>query len=319
MGDQNADPFDGDSTNNAILQLLDNPLINTSGTPTSAGGIQQAELQGGVNDTHTGNPEFDTADFAEPPGNLRVDYVLPSNNLEITNAAVFWPQNSDRLFDLVGTFDPNLPGGFPSSDHRLVWADILATSPTPQTTVVNVDFLGQVTFPTGSVVEGTQLGGLSGITYDPSKGVYYSISDDRSQLNPARFYTLDINLSDGELNTGDVTFENVTTLLNANGQPFAPTSLDPEGIRLTDDGTVFISSEGDVEASPQVNPFVNEFSLAGEQLRELPVPEKFLPTTGEQGIRNNLAFESLAITPNQKFLVYSHRECLGTRRCDRYS
>jgi hypothetical protein len=213
MGDQNADPFDGDSTNNAILQLLDNPLINTSGTPTSAGGIQQAELQGGVNDTHTGNPEFDTADFAEPPGNLRVDYVLPSNNLEITNAAVFWPQNSDRLFDLVGTFDPNLPGGFPSSDHRLVWADILATSPTPQTTVVNVDFLGQVTFPTGSVVEGTQLGGLSGITYDPSKGVYYSISDDRSQLNPARFYTLDINLSDGELNTGDVTFENVTTLL----------------------------------------------------------------------------------------------------------
>jgi hypothetical protein len=74
-----------------------------------------------------------------------------------------------------------------------------------------------------------------------------------------------------------------------------------------------------VEASPQVNPFVNEFSLAGEQLRELPVPEKFLPTTGEQGIRNNLAFESLAITPNQKFLVYSHRECLGTRWCDRYS
>lgn len=310
MGDQNADPFDGDSTNNAILQLLDNPLVNTSATPTSAGGIQQAQLQGGVNDTHTGNPAFDTADFAEPPGNLRVDYVLPSNNLEITDAAVFWPQNSDRLFDLVGTFDPNLPGGFPSSDHRLVWTDILATSTTTQTTVVNVDFLGQATFPTGSVIEGTQLGGLSGITYDPSKGVYYSISDDRSQLNPARFYTLDIDLSDGELNTGDVIFENVTTLLNASGQPFAPTSLDPEGIRLTEDGTVFISSEGDVEARAQVNPFVNEFSLAGEQLRELPVPEKFLPTTGDRGIRNNLAFESLAITPNQKFLYTATENAL---------
>lgn len=310
MGDQNADPFDGDSTNNAILQLLDNELINTSATPTSAGGIQQAQLQGGVNDAHIGNPEFDTADFAEPPGNLRVDYVLPSNNLEITNAAVFWPQNSDRLFDLVGTFDPNLPGGFPSSDHRLVWTDILATSPTPQTTVVNVDFLGQATFPTGSVIEGTQLGGLSGITYDPSKGVYYSISDDRSQLNPARFYTLDIDLSQGNLSNQSVKFTDVTTLLNANGQPFAPTSLDPEAIRLTDDGTIFISSEGDVAASPQVNPFVNEFSLAGEQLRELPVPQKFLPTTGDRGIRNNLAFESLAITPNQKFLYTATENAL---------
>lgn len=311
MGDQNADPFDGDSTNNAILQLLDNKLINTSVTPTSAGGIQQAQLQGGVNDTHINNPEFDTADFAEPPGNLRVDYVLPSNNLEITDAAVFWPQSSDRLFNLVGTFDPTLPGGFPSSDHRLVWADVLAKSPTPQTRVVDIDFLGQATFPTGSVIEGTQLGGLSGITYDPSKGVYYSISDDRSQINPARFYTLDIDLDQGKLSNQSVKFTDVTTLLNANRQPFPESSLDPEAIRLTDNGTVFISSEGDVEASPQVNPFVNEFSLAGEQLRELPIPNKFLPTSGDRGIRNNLAFESVAITPNQKFLYTATENALA--------
>jgi len=49
----------------------------------------------------------------------------------------------------------------------------------------------------------------------------------RSQLNPARFYA-DINLSDGELNTGDVTFER-RPLLVTSGQPFAPTSFDPEG------------------------------------------------------------------------------------------
>lgn len=310
MGDQNADLFDGDSTNNAISQLLNNNLINTSATPTSAGGIQQADLQGGVNETHQGNPAFDTADFAEPPGNLRVDYVLPSKDLEITNAAVFWSRNDDPQFNLVGTFNPNLPDGFPSSDHRLVWADVVA-APTPQKTVTDIDFLGQATFPTGSVIEGTQVGGLSGITYDSAKGVYYSISDDRSQINPARFYTLDIDFSRGELSNQSVTFTDVTTLLNANGQFFAPTSLDPEGIRLTDDRTVFISSEGDVEASPQVNPFVNEFSLTGQEIRALPIPNKFLPTTGDRGIRNNLAFESLAITPDKKFLYTATENALA--------
>jgi myo-inositol-hexaphosphate 3-phosphohydrolase len=125
MGDQNADPNDGDSADNAILQLLDNPLINTSVTPSSLGGPQQAELQGGANLSHRSDPAFDTADFADTtPGNLRTDYVLPSQGLRIIDAAVFWPIESDPLFRLVGVFDPSLPGGFPTSDHRLVWVDL---------------------------------------------------------------------------------------------------------------------------------------------------------------------------------------------------
>lgn len=125
MGDQNSDPFDGDSIPGAIQQLLNNPFVNTSSTPTSQGGRQQAALQGGANLTHRTNPAFDTADFADgTPGNLRVDYVLPSQDLEITDSAVFWPESSDPLFPLVGTFNPNLPGGFPSSDHRLVRVDV---------------------------------------------------------------------------------------------------------------------------------------------------------------------------------------------------
>lgn len=125
MGDQNADPLDGDSFDNAIAQLLQNPKINTANIPTSPGAPQQAELQAGANLTQKGDPSFDTADFADTtPGNLRTDYVLPSADLTITDSQVFWPASDDPLFRLVGTFDPNLPGGFPSSDHRLVWADI---------------------------------------------------------------------------------------------------------------------------------------------------------------------------------------------------
>jgi hypothetical protein len=118
-GDQNSDPLDGDSIPGAIQQLLEHPLVNTKVTPSSEGAVQQSGLQGGANATHLSDPAYDTADFSDSaPGNLRADYVLPRKNLQILDAGVFWPLNTDPLFDLVGTFP------FPSSDHRLVWIDV---------------------------------------------------------------------------------------------------------------------------------------------------------------------------------------------------
>ena len=118
-GDQNSDPFDGDSVPGAIQQLLDHPLVNTKDTPGSEGAVEQAILQNEANDTHISDPAFDTADFSDSaPGNLRADYVLPRKNLSISDAGVFWPLSDDPLFPLVGTFP------FPSSDHRLVWIDV---------------------------------------------------------------------------------------------------------------------------------------------------------------------------------------------------
>jgi hypothetical protein len=119
MGDQNADPLDGDSVPGAIQQILDHPLVNTKVTPASEGAVEQSILQGGANLTHRSDPAYDTADFADSaPGNLRVDYVLPRKNLQITDAGVFWPLSSDPLFRLVGTSTHT------SSDHRLVWVDV---------------------------------------------------------------------------------------------------------------------------------------------------------------------------------------------------
>ncbi len=118
-GDQNSDPLDGDSIPGAIQQLIEHPLVNTKVTPSSEGAAQQSALQGGANATHLSDPAFDTADFSDfAPGNLRADYVLPRKNLQIVDAGVFWPLNTDPLFPLVGTFP------FPSSDHRLVWVDV---------------------------------------------------------------------------------------------------------------------------------------------------------------------------------------------------
>jgi 3-phytase/alkaline phosphatase D len=121
-GDQNADPFDGDSLRSAAQQVLDHPLVNKRIAPKSPGGSEQARLQGGNNLTHAGDPAFDTADFGEAgsggAGNLRVDYVLPRKDLRIVDAGVFWPSSDDPTFPLVGT------SPVPGSDHRLVWIDV---------------------------------------------------------------------------------------------------------------------------------------------------------------------------------------------------
>jgi predicted extracellular nuclease len=119
MGDLNADSHDGDSTGNPIAQLLANPKVNTAITPVSKGGADASLRQAGVNLTHLGGADFDTADFSDNgAGNLRADYVLPSHNLKMLGAGVFWPAAVDPLFDLVGDWP------FPSSDHRLVWIDL---------------------------------------------------------------------------------------------------------------------------------------------------------------------------------------------------
>jgi Endonuclease/Exonuclease/phosphatase family len=129
-GDQNSDPLDGDSIPGSIQQLTEHPLVNVSKTPASAGAVEAAALQGGANASHRSDPRFDTADFADTaPGNLHADYVLPSKNMKILDSAVFWPVQSDPLFRLTGVFnfaEWGPVGGFPTSDHRLVWVDVNA-------------------------------------------------------------------------------------------------------------------------------------------------------------------------------------------------
>ncbi|MCC3417253.1 MAG: esterase-like activity of phytase family protein [Microcoleus sp. PH2017_29_MFU_D_A] len=166
--------------------------------------------------------------------------------------------------------------------------------------VTKIDFIGRAIFPTGSPFGGTEIGGLSGITYDAEKQVYYAISDDRSSKAPARFYSLKINLASGKLEKDNIEFTGVTTLLDENGKSFPEFSLDPEGITFTGK-SVFVSSEGDVDR--QIAPFIKEFSLDGKLLKTLLIPDLFLPDAkGTKGIRNNLAFESLTLTADRKYL-----------------
>lgn len=163
-----------------------------------------------------------------------------------------------------------------------------------------LEFRGQAIFPTETTFAGTTLGGLSSITYDADRNIFYSLSDDQGQRQPARFYTLRINLSDGHLSDGDVTFTAVTTLLAPDGQPYPTASLDPEGLTLAKSGELIVTSEG--FATRAIAPWVRRYGLDGAFLGELPVPDAFLPTSPTHGVRQNLAFESAAVSPDGRHL-----------------
>ncbi|RMF67053.1 MAG: hypothetical protein D6743_05490 [Calditrichaeota bacterium] len=171
-------------------------------------------------------------------------------------------------------------------------------------------FIGEVTFPTGYQFQGVELGGLSGITFDAAHGRYYAICDDQGKYGPSRFYTLQIDLSDGKLDDGDVRFTGMVRMLTPAGQPFGKAEADPEGIAFTPSGTLFISSEGATDW--RVKPFVREFSTDGAYLGALPLPDKYIPNAGrKKGVRENLAFESLTITPDHRFLFTATENALS--------
>ncbi|MBA2513723.1 MAG: esterase-like activity of phytase family protein [Solirubrobacterales bacterium] len=174
---------------------------------------------------------------------------------------------------------------------------------------MELQFRGQAIVPTGTTYRGTTVGGLSSITYDPARNVFYAVSDDPSQFQPARFYTVGLDLNDGRLTDGDVRFEDVTTLLAPGGQPYAPFSLDPEGLALTKDRQLVFTSEG--LPNSLIDPFVRRYSLNGSFLGSLPLPQPFLASADRSsGVRPNLGFESAGVPKNGRFVFTATENAL---------
>jgi len=143
------------------------------------------------------------------------------------------------------------------------------------------DALNKTAFGGFDVVE------LSGLTYDRRLGTYYAVAD-RAGPVESHVFTLDIPVAAESV--GVPSIMGVTVLKDAVGTPFNGSTFDGEGIVLTRHNEIIIASEGGSAADQQ--PGIRRFSLGGDHLGELPVPAKFLIG------RNNLSFESLALSPN---------------------
>jgi len=176
---------------------------------------------------------------------------------------------------------------------------------------IRLDYIGQQVFATGERFADTEVGGLSGIDYLGRDNIFVAISDDRSQINPARFYTLSLDLDRQEFRS--VKFQSVEFMKQPGGTLFpkpgvmAPSKLDPESIRLSPQGRSFFwISEGNAKA--HIDPFVREMSFKGDHMRSFEIPEKFrvrvdMKTGKNVGIRNNLSFESLSVSSDGKTIM----------------
>ncbi len=178
---------------------------------------------------------------------------------------------------------------------------------------VELKFLGSYEIKTEDWWFGTMpVGEISGLAYNPDLGIYYGICDNRGK-NPeegvaGRLYLLDIDASCcGIYGVKVVSVVFLDSDPEAPGvQPYGPGEVDAEEVLLTPDRKLIISSERDLENVP----WIRVFALDGVMLSEIPVPEKFIPGEGK-GVRKNLAFEAMALSPDGKTLFFANEQALA--------
>lgn len=150
-------------------------------------------------------------------------------------------------------------------------------------------FLDDHNIPTGSMLDGVEMGGLSGLWIDPASGQSWAICDDQNQYGPPRFYALGVALTASELSvspTSFTPFDTGTTPAN---------EMDAEGIARTSSGELYVSTEGDT--TPVVAPALLHLGGDGSLIAELAVDAKFVPD-GTSGVRRNQGFEALTLSPD---------------------
>jgi len=167
--------------------------------------------------------------------------------------------------------------------------------------------------------KGTAIGGLSGIDYDSEKDIYYLISDDRSAINPARFYTAKILLNTKGIDT--VQWIATYPMLQSNGTTYPNSKQDPahtpdpEAIRYNARTKELLwTSEGEriVRGNSVVleNPAITRISMEGKYIDTFPLPANLIMHATEKGPRQNGVLEGLTFDKNFETLYVNVEEPL---------
>jgi hypothetical protein len=175
-------------------------------------------------------------------------------------------------------------------------------------------FLSEYDIANGKQFQGTTIGGLSGIDFDAKNEIYYLISDDRSAINPARFYTAKIHIKEDRIDS--VEFINTIALLKdgktyPNSKQDPSHTPDPEEIRYNPvKDEIVWSSEG--ERKPENNvledPSVIIADKSGNYKDSFELPANMHMHATENGPRQNSVFEGLAFSSDHKYVFVSVEE-----------
>lgn len=182
--------------------------------------------------------------------------------------------------------------------------------------------IGYSRIPARTQFQKTEVGGLSGIVFEESSRIFWTVSDDRGRINEPRIYGIKIELH--HLEKADrkkmveipMAIESVVRLqvqkgeLAHSGKKLSSKEfskvLDLEGISLLPWGDFLLISEGDGGAVPRIPPQVFSAKKDGTIVKSYQVPDAFIPEAGGEqtkGVLNNQAFEGLSAIFGSKWVV----------------
>ncbi len=123
-------------------------------------------------------------------------------------------------------------------------AALLANAPATHATELNLRLIGSQQIATGTLFQGIEFGGISGLDRLVD-GTYVGLSDDRGgERGTPRFYKLSLD-HDGAGSNG-VTINSQRFMQRPDGSafPYSLRTVDPAGIRVLPSGNLAFSSEG---------------------------------------------------------------------------
>lgn len=174
-----------------------------------------------------------------------------------------------------------------------------------------VEWVGQVALPATLRVGDSEVGGLSGLDYDPRRDLWYLISDEHSATGAARAYSARLGLN-GDGYT--LAIDALLPLTDCRSRRFVPLSMegpvaDAESVRVDPRGGLVWSSEGVYTRG--IGPSVTFADPHGVCTGELPLPSMLQrDPSGRSGPRSNKAFEGLAFAEDGESLWLSVEDAL---------
>ena len=190
---------------------------------------------------------------------------------------------------------------------------------TAQTTasISTARFLGEYDIPYNLQYKNTTVGGLSGIDYDAKHKRFYLISDDRSEKNPARFYTANISFTQKGIDS--LEFTGVEFMLQPDGNVYPNNKQDPfhtpdpEAIRYDPVSKHLVwSSEGERIVKPALtvleDPAITIISSKGKFIDSFILPPNLIMHATENGPRQNGVLEGMSFADNYKTLFVNVEE-----------
>jgi len=162
--------------------------------------------------------------------------------------------------------------------------------------ITGVQFLQEFSIPAGTMFNGQEFGGISAVTFDEDREIFYLLSDDTTD-GQQRFFQATIDPL-----SGDVNILGVKNFRRRRGT-LATGDIKPAGITYRSPGTLLVSSTQPVG--------IFEFDLEGTLLNYFNVPDYYMTNSDSSfGARENLGLSSVSVSPSGDAVWSSTQQAL---------